>query len=114
MREGFQILHALDIPITPFRMKFPALIPEPLVVSLLKRLLDIKYAELVIARHADAARDEMRLVAGELKRPFVYVHMIRSGRSKISSRRFWIEDVSHSAPQADDKICGSLRGESII
>jgi 2-dehydropantoate 2-reductase len=67
IREGFQVLHSLDIPITPFKMRILELIPEPLLVSSLQRLLATEYAELIIARHANAARDEMKQVADELR-----------------------------------------------
>jgi 2-dehydropantoate 2-reductase len=67
MREGFQVLHSLHIPITPFKMRILELIPEPLIVSLLQRLLDTEYAELIIARHANAARDEMKQIADEFR-----------------------------------------------
>lgn len=67
IREGFQVLHSLDIPITPWSMHFLERIPSPMIVSLLQQLLDTEYAELIIARHANAARDEMKQVADELR-----------------------------------------------
>jgi 2-dehydropantoate 2-reductase len=67
IREGLQVLRSLDIPITPTRMRVFELIPEPLMVSLLQRLLDTEYADLVIARHANAARDEMKQIADEFR-----------------------------------------------
>jgi 2-dehydropantoate 2-reductase len=67
IREGFQVLRSLDIPITPTRMRVFELLPEPLVVSLLQLLFDTEYADLIIARHANAARDEMRQIADEFR-----------------------------------------------
>ena len=67
IREGFQVLHSLDIPLTPLNMRILEQVPEPLMVPLLQQLLDTKYAELVVARHANAARDEMKQVADELR-----------------------------------------------
>lgn len=67
IREGFQVLHSLNIPVTPMRMNVFALIPEVFMVSLLQRLLDTNYAELVIANHALAARDEMKQIADEFR-----------------------------------------------
>ena len=67
MREGFQVLRSLDIPITPLRMRVLELIPEPFIVRLLQRLLDTNYAELIIAQHANAARDEMKQIADEFR-----------------------------------------------
>jgi hypothetical protein len=37
------------------------------MVPLLQQLLDTKYAELVIARHANVARDEMKQIADEFR-----------------------------------------------
>jgi len=67
IREGFKVLHSLDIPITPTTMRIFELIPEPLMVSLLQQILDTRYAELIIARHANAARDEMKQLAEEFR-----------------------------------------------
>ena len=67
VREGFRVLRSLDIPITPTRMRIFELIPEPLMILLLQRLLDTEYADLVIARHASAARDEMKEIADEIR-----------------------------------------------
>ena len=65
--EGFKVLHSLDIPITPTTMQILELIPVPLMVSLLQQILDTRYAELIIARHANAARDEMKQLAEEFR-----------------------------------------------
>jgi 2-dehydropantoate 2-reductase len=65
--EGFQVLRSLDIPVTPTRMRLLELLPEPLMVSLLQLVLNTDYADLVIARHANAARDEMKQLADEFR-----------------------------------------------
>jgi 2-dehydropantoate 2-reductase len=67
IREGLRVLRSLEIPITPIRMRVFELIPEILMVSLLQRLLDTEYADLIIARHANAARDEMKQIADEFR-----------------------------------------------
>lgn len=67
IREGFQVLRSLDIPITPMRMHVFELFPEAFMVSLLQRFLDTEYADLIIARHANAARDEMKQIADEFR-----------------------------------------------
>ena len=67
IREGFQVLRALNIPITPWQMHFLEPIPSSLIVSLLQRFLDTKCFELVIARHANAARDEMKQIADDFR-----------------------------------------------
>lgn len=65
MREGLRVLQALHIPIQPPKLRLLQWIPEPLMVVLLRRILDTQRAELVMARHANAARDEMQTLADE-------------------------------------------------
>jgi 2-dehydropantoate 2-reductase len=65
VREGFNVLRSLHIPITPAKFKLIRYIPEPLLVALLQNVFDTKQAELVLARHANAARDEMQTLADE-------------------------------------------------
>lgn len=67
VRENFRVLRALGIPITPRRLKVFEWLPEPLLVAFLQQLFNTKTAELVITRHANAARDEMKELADELK-----------------------------------------------
>jgi len=63
IRENFRVLRALGIPITPASLHVFDRLPEPLLIAVLRRLLDTPTAELVIARHANAARDEYGAVA---------------------------------------------------
>lgn len=67
MREGYQVLHALDIPITPSNHKIVNWIPEPLLVPLVRHMLNDKMVELKAAGHANAARNEMKQIADEFR-----------------------------------------------
>jgi 2-dehydropantoate 2-reductase len=67
VREGFQVVQALGLPITPARLRPLQWLPEPLLVWLLQIGFDTRPAELVLARHANAARDEMLALADEFK-----------------------------------------------
>jgi len=67
VREGFRVLHALGIPVTPPSLRRLAWMPEPLLVRQAQKLLDTELAELGLAGHANAARDEMQCLAGELR-----------------------------------------------
>jgi 2-dehydropantoate 2-reductase len=66
VRESYQALGALGIPITPAVLRLFQVIPEPLLVAFLRRLLATPTAELVIARHANAARAEYVQLGDEL------------------------------------------------
>jgi 2-dehydropantoate 2-reductase len=57
-REAYAALGASGVPITPPPARLFALLPEPLAVALLHRLLATPTAELVLASHAGAARAE--------------------------------------------------------
>ena len=67
VREGFEVLSTLGIPITPFSLRVMMNLPEPLLIGRLCGLLDTKSAEIVMAGHANAARDEMCQLADEFK-----------------------------------------------
>ncbi len=65
IKEGYRVLNALHIPITPARRRLFALIPERILVGLMRRVLRSKKAALLIG-HADTARDEMEDLCSEV------------------------------------------------
>ncbi len=67
IREGFAVLRKLGIPMTPRALWPYARLPEPLLVPLARRYLDTKVAEIALAGHANAARDEMKPFADEFR-----------------------------------------------
>jgi 2-dehydropantoate 2-reductase len=67
VREGFRVLHRLNIPITPARYRVLKYIPEPLLVAVLQNRLRMPIVELMAVRHANAARDEMQELALEFR-----------------------------------------------
>ncbi|RPJ50972.1 MAG: methyltransferase domain-containing protein [Chloroflexi bacterium] len=67
VKEGLRVLRALDIPITPAKYRALMWLPEPLLVAILKKSLPSQRVELLLARHANAARDEMQTLAGEFR-----------------------------------------------
>lgn len=67
IREGYRVLQALGIPITPANHKIFNWIPEPILVALMRKLLNTRAAEIKIAGHANAARDEFKLLADEFR-----------------------------------------------
>jgi len=67
LKEGYKVLRALGVPITPSNHKVFNWIPEPLLVALMRCTLNTKTAETVMAGHANAARDEFKQLADEFK-----------------------------------------------
>ena len=67
LRESFRVLRALDIRITPSALRIHEWIPEPILVPLVQRLFNTRSAEIAVAGHAGAARDEMKQIADEFR-----------------------------------------------
>lgn len=67
IREGFCVLAALGIPVTPSKLKLLNLIPEFILISLLSRVFNTEWSEVVMTRHANTARDEMKLLADQFQ-----------------------------------------------
>ena len=65
IREAFQVLRALGYPITPAKYRVFALIPEPLLVLGMQKLLQNELMETAMVKHAEAARDEVNHLTGE-------------------------------------------------
>jgi len=51
----------------PSKLKVLEWIPEPILVVMMRRVFDSKVAEIAIAGHANAARDEMKHLADEFR-----------------------------------------------
>ena len=67
IQENLRVLKRLRIPLTPAKYRAIPWVPEPLLVAVLKIAFDTPQAELVLARHANAARDEMMMLADEFR-----------------------------------------------
>jgi len=75
VREGFRVLHRLGVPTVPLLLRaLVEWVPVPLLLRLLMSRFDTQAAELNLARHANAATDEMRALADEF-----YVLVQKSG-----------------------------------
>jgi 2-dehydropantoate 2-reductase len=64
-REGLRVLRALGYPITPARFRSILWIPEPILVLLLRSLLQNDLMEVALVRHAEVIRDEVRQLTDE-------------------------------------------------
>jgi 2-dehydropantoate 2-reductase len=63
LRESMNVLKSLGITIVPKRNRILHLLPDFLLESVFRKLLGSEYAEIAIAGHAEAAREEMRAIA---------------------------------------------------
>ena len=65
VREGFQVLRFLGIPVTPARLRMWELMPEPVMVRGLSLWADTDHFRTVAVEHTLAAADEMGQLAKE-------------------------------------------------
>jgi 2-dehydropantoate 2-reductase len=65
VREGFSVLHALRVPITPGRLRGLEWLPELVLMRLLARGMRGRGADVFLAAHANAIRLEMAQLAVE-------------------------------------------------
>jgi len=65
IREAFQVMTALGIPITPAKFKLFQRLPEWLLVPLLRKMALREEIEIALIGHASAARDESQHLAKE-------------------------------------------------
>lgn len=64
IRKNFAVLQKLEIPITPVRLKV-WLLPGFILTPFLKILFNTRFAENIMAKHANKARLEMEQLAGD-------------------------------------------------
>lgn len=67
VKEGLSVVRALGVPITPPKYRFLTWFPERLLIPILQKGFHTPQAELVLAQHANAARDEMQTLADEFQ-----------------------------------------------
>jgi ketopantoate reductase len=65
MREGFRVLQAKGLPVTPSKLRVIQWLPEPILVLLAQRLLANPLMETALVKHAEAAHDEVQHLIGE-------------------------------------------------
>lgn len=66
IREGYRVLSARGIPITPKSHRIFQWLPEPLLVLIMKRMVESDATHIKIG-HAIGARSEMKTIADELR-----------------------------------------------
>jgi|TARA_Y100000294_G_scaffold50050_1_gene47169 2-dehydropantoate 2-reductase len=66
IREGHGVLSALGVPITPAIHRIFRWLPEPLLVAIMRRMIEGEEASIKIG-HALGARNEMRVLADEFR-----------------------------------------------
>jgi len=65
MREGFRVLQAKGLPVTPPKLRVIQWLPEPILVLVAQRLLSNPLMETALVKHAEAARSEVQHLIDE-------------------------------------------------
>ena len=65
IKENFQVLKALHIPITPLSLKIFAMLPEPFLVHYLRRMMSNPRMEVAMVKHAKSVRADIKIPANE-------------------------------------------------
>ena len=107
IREGLKVLEASNIPITPAKYRYIRLVPEPILVSMMQKGFATQRAELVMARHANAARDEMGLLAAEFKQLAVQSGVPTPSMDLLAS---YIDPVTPSLSEGSASLSQNWRG----
>jgi 2-dehydropantoate 2-reductase len=99
-REAFLALRAVGVPLRPSATRLLEWLPEPILAFLFRLLLDSRLADMGAQPHMDAAVDEMKELADELRQIFR-----QSGLSSPAS------DILFA--QVDDRFSASIQGITI-
>lgn len=67
IREGFAVLKALHIPITPAHLRFLSFVPAKLVADLLLQWARTPEFDVLVASHVRSSRQEMACLAEQLR-----------------------------------------------
>ncbi|QDT99970.1 ketopantoate reductase family protein [Gimesia aquarii] len=67
IREGYKVLSKIGVPITPKKHRLFQWLPEPLLLLLMRSMLENKTASIKLG-HAVEARDEMKTLADEFRK----------------------------------------------
>jgi 2-dehydropantoate 2-reductase len=67
VREGLRVIQALNLPIAPRHLKLLNWFPLWVQVPLVRKVLSTEFAEVALAGHANAARDELEHLAEEFR-----------------------------------------------
>ncbi len=67
IRDGFAVLRAMGVPVTPRKLKAFEWIPRPLLVAALRLWARTRHFDTIATRHTLAAFDEMEMVSGDFQ-----------------------------------------------
>jgi len=109
IKEGFGVLKRLGYPIRPEYLKRFLLIPEPLVVSFLRKMIKNPRMEVAMVRHAEVIRDEIQQLNAE------FLDLVEQSGMFTPTIRFLIDQYNKKArPLPDESRSINLRWSEIL
>ena len=102
IREGFQVLAALGIPITPPSHSIFRWLPEFLLKMAMKRKINNPAMEIKIGHAADS-REEMRVIADEFD---VLIRQSGIATPSIDALRSYLDPIESTAPAIEQQRSG--------
>lgn len=91
VREGFQAMRKLGVPVTPSPMRMLEWIPVTVLAFILRFLFDTNMAVVAMERHANSAPDEMKELVNQFR-----ILIKQSGISTPASDKLYTYVDSHS------------------
>jgi 2-dehydropantoate 2-reductase len=107
VKEGLAVLKQLGIPITPAKYRVLAWIPEPIMIAVMRKSLNTQRAELLMARHANHARDEMEKLADEFHQLALQSCIPTPAMDYL---RLYIDSDVPPLPENNDRVSVDWRG----
>jgi len=96
IKEGFGVLKRLGYPIRPIYLKRFLLMPEPLAVSFLRKMIKNPRMEVAMVRHAEVIRDEIQQLNTE------FLDLVEQSGMFTPNIRFLIDQYNKQAPPLPD------------
>ena len=103
MREGFKVLRTLHYPVTPASIKPYLLMPEPLGVALLKKIMQNQRMEVAMVCHARNIRDEIQQLNDE------FLQLVEKSGVFSPNIQFLVSQYNENAPALPDGSHNSIR-----
>jgi ketopantoate reductase len=109
IKEGFGVLKRLGYPIRPKYLKRFLLMPEPLAVSFLRKMIKNPRTEVAMVRHAEVIRDEIQQLNTE------FLDLVKQSGIFTPTIRFLIDQYNKKAhPLPDGSRSIHLRWSEIL
>jgi len=99
MKEGFKVLQTLGYPISPRKFKNFLLIPEPILVPFVSKLISKPAMDIAMMRHARVIRDEIQQLNEE------FMQLVEASGLFTPTIRFLIGEFNRKAPSLPEGSC---------